>query len=78
MGLKDFVHKTILRMDLLSTSPGFRVRSESNYETIFGGIFSFLIMGGFAYVLYIQFVSMFNNLQITYSQGLSDDITSDT
>ena len=77
MGLKDFMHKTVLRMDLFSTSPSFRVRSEPNYETIFGGIFSFLIMGGFGYVLYLQFVSMFNNLQITYNQGIADDITSD-
>lgn len=78
MGFKDFMHNTVLRMDLLSTSPSFRVRGEGNYETVFGGLFSFLIMGGFAYVLYIQFVSMFNNLQITYSQGVSDDITSDS
>jgi hypothetical protein len=35
-------------------------------------------MAGFGYVLYLQFLSMFNNLQITYSQGLSDDVTSDT
>lgn len=78
MGFKDFMHNTVLRMDLLSASPGLRVRGEGNYETVFGGFFSFLIMGGFAYVLYIQFVSMFNNLSITYSQGVSDDIASDS
>lgn len=78
MGLKDFMHNTVLRMDLLSASPSLRVRNESNYETVCGGLFSLLIMGGFGYVLYLQFVSMFNYQQITYSQGLSDDITSDT
>lgn len=78
MGFKAFIQNTVLRMDLLSTSPSFRVRGEGNYETIFGGLFSFLMMSGFAYVLYIQFVSMFSNLLITYSQGVADDITSDS
>jgi hypothetical protein len=78
MGLRDFAQRTVLRMDLLSTSPSFRVRGQPNYETFCGGIFSLLIMCGFAYVLYLQFVSMFSNLQITYSQGLSDDITSES
>lgn len=78
MGLFSFLNDSILRMDLLSSSPSFRVRKEPNYETIFGGIFSFLMMGGFAYVLYLQFVAMLSYEQITYSQGLADDINSDT
>ena len=36
------------------------------------------MMGGFAYVLYLQFVAMLSYEQITYSQGLADDINSDT
>jgi hypothetical protein len=78
MGLLDLFRDSVLRMDLMSASPSFRVRKEPNYETIFGGIFSFLIMAGFSYVLYLQFQQMFSYEQITYSQGLSDDVTSDS
>lgn len=35
------------------------------------------MMGGFAYVLYLQFIAMLSYEQITYSQGMADDITSD-
>ena len=62
MGIRDFFHNTILRMDLLSSPPSLRVRQQPSYETFFGGIFSFLLMVGFGYVLYIQFQNMVNNL----------------
>ena len=37
-----------------------------------------LIMGAFGYTLYLQLVTMMNKLSITYSQGMSDDISSDS
>ena len=37
-----------------------------------------LIMGAFGYMLYLQLVTMMNKLSITYSQGMSDDISSDS
>jgi hypothetical protein len=51
MGAIDFLQSTILRMDLLSSTASFRVRKQPSYETIFGGIFSLLLMTGFTYVL---------------------------
>jgi hypothetical protein len=32
----------------------------------------------FGYILYTQFVTMFSKLDISYSQGLSDDLASET
>jgi len=78
MKLKELLTNTILRMDLLSTTPCFRTRQSPQFETIFGGILSFIIMGLFTYFLYLQLDSMFNNLTITYTSGLSDDISSST
>lgn len=77
MGAIDFIQSTILRMDLLSSSPSFRVRKQPSYETIFGGIFSFLLMIGFTYVLAIQLQNMFDKLEITYTSGLSDNVSSE-
>jgi len=54
MGLKDFFKNSFLRMDMLSASPTFRTRKEPNFETIFGGILSIIIMLIFAFILYIQ------------------------
>lgn len=72
----EFLESTILRMDLLSSSPTFRVRKQSSYETIFGGLFSLLIMIGFTYVLALQLQDMFDHLSITYSSGISDNVDS--
>lgn len=78
MGFRSFMSKTIMRMDLLSATPTFRTRNESQYETIFGGVLSLMIMIAAFYVMYVQFVDMVNNLQITYSTGISEDIDSST
>lgn len=78
MGLLTLLKDSILRMDLISSSPTLRVRKESNYETIFGGILSFFTMIAAGYFLYVQFVQMLTYQQITYSQGVSDDIESDS
>lgn len=78
MGLKDFFRNTVMRMDLLSASPSLRVRQQPQYETVLGGFISFSIMCFFGYILYSQFVDMFSKLDISYSQGLQDDLDSDT
>jgi hypothetical protein len=67
MRFKDLIENTILRMDLLSCPATFRTRKQSTYETIIGGILTFLIMGTFYYFLYIQLSDMLNKLTITYS-----------
>lgn len=67
MGFKDLMENTILRMDLLSCAATFRTRKQPTYETIIGGIFSFLVMGTFYYFLYMQLSNMLNKLTITYS-----------
>lgn len=78
MGLLTLLRDTILRMDLISCSPTFRVRKEPNYETIFGGLLSLVTMIAAGYFMYLQFVDMFTYQQITYSQGISDDVDSDS
>lgn len=78
MGLFTLLRNSILRMDLMSSSPTLRVRGQSSYETIFGGLLSLVTMVAAVYFLYLQFVSMFTYQSITYSQGVSDDIDSDS
>lgn len=76
MGIKQLLTNTILRMDVLSTSPTFRTRKEPAYETIAGGILSFGIMSFFCYFLYVSLSSMFQKLDITYTQTQEDNIQS--
>jgi len=76
MTLTNFLKNTVLRMDLLSASPTFRVRKESQYESIVGGFLSFVIMLIFSLIFGLQLKNMFSYLSISYSQGLSDDISS--
>ena len=63
-------------MDLLCTSPSFRTRGQSNYETTFGGILSLIVMVGFGVIFYSSFIKVINQVNITFSTGTSDDVTS--
>jgi hypothetical protein len=78
MKFLETFRKTLRKMDLLSTPATFRIRKEPQYETVFGGFLSFAIMCLFGYLLYSQFSDMLNNLNITYSQGMADNISSDS
>jgi hypothetical protein len=78
MNFLEACKNNITKMDLLSSPATFRVRKNAQYETIVGGFLSLGIMCFFCYLLYTQFSDMFNRLTITYSQGLADDISSDS
>ena len=62
---------------MLSATPTFRTRKEAKYQTMFGGLLSLIIMGIFTYILYVQLYFMLNDLSITYSEALSEDISSE-
>ena len=76
MGFKELIRDTIWRCDVLSATPTLRVRQQAAYETIFGGVLSILVMGVFYYFLYLQMFDMLNKLTISYSSGLSDNVSS--
>lgn len=76
MGFGDFLRESVLRSDLLSASPTFRIRKQPVFETISGGIISMVILAVTYYFLFVQMSSMINNLTITYSQGVDDNVHS--
>jgi hypothetical protein len=76
MGFKDLALNTIWRIDLLSASPTFRTRKQPAYETVFGGLLSVIVLGVFYYFLYYEMNLMLNNMTITYSQGVEEDVGS--
>ena len=73
---KDLIKNTCLRMDLLSSPVTLRTNKQPVHETIMGGIMSAVVLGIFYYFLYLQMMTMLNKLTISYSEGVTDNVSS--
>lgn len=68
--------QSILRCDLLASTPTLRVRGEPAYESVLGGVLSFIIMGGFIAIFFYRFVDILNRVDITSSMSSTDNTDS--
>jgi hypothetical protein len=61
-----------LRFDLLAVPANLRVRGQPVYESLVGGILSFVIMFLFIVIFWASFNDVVNKVDISYTQTVAD------